>query len=302
MLSVAELPLFTVARLVSVPVALELMSTVAVMNSVEFAGTARFVHVTRAAFNVPPLEADTNVTCGGRSSVTVTFVASCEALLEIPIVYVTRSPRFTDVLLSVFAIVRFTEEALELEETEELTELDDADEELLDTLLDDELDEEDMLLEVLEIEEEELMLEELEIDEELLDTLLEELDEEDELLEKLETEEETLEEEGLLELTDDETLLLDELTEELELLPARNIWRLMKTMPVQRPAATLTTPFSGVTSNWRHPFGTVSVIICVPGATLSNRARPFAPLNAVCDPSSTNVNCGVTGYSFPFMS
>lgn len=299
MLSVAELPPFTVAMFVSVPVALELMSTVAVMKSVEFVGTVRFVQVTRDELSVPPLEADTNVTCGGRSSVTVTLFAADAVAFVMLIVYVTRSFWFTDVRLSVFAIVRLTDDALELEETEELTELED-----------DETDE--MALEEVELLIEEGLLDELELcDDGTDDALLEEETEllTDELMELaddvlLDTDEETLEEledDVLLELTDDD-VLLEELERELELLPATNICLLMKTTPLQRPAATFTMPFSGVTRSCRQPFGTVSVTVCVPAATLSNRARPFAPLNVVCDPSSMNENCGVTGYSLPFMS
>lgn len=86
MLSVAELPLFTVAMFVSVPLAEPLTSTVTVMNSVEFAGTVSPVHVTRLELSVPPLDADTNVTCGGRSSVTVTPVAFAAVALLMLIV------------------------------------------------------------------------------------------------------------------------------------------------------------------------------------------------------------------------
>lgn len=308
-LSVAEFPPFTVAMFVSVPVAFALISTVTVMKSVEFAGTVRFVHVTREEPIVPPFEALTNVTWGGRSSVTVTLFAAVKAALLMLMVYVTRSFWFTVVRLSVFAIVRLTDDALEPEETAELTELEDEDD-MLDKLLFevDELLAEERLLEEFELVLDDEDTEELEeIDEGLL-----EADEETELItDELLIEEKLFEldcDEGLeelkddeLELNDDETLL-EELMDELELLPATNICLLMKTIPEQRPAATLTTPFSGVTSNWLHPFGTISVTAWVPGATLSKRARPYTPLNVVCDPSKVKVNCGVTGNSLPFMS
>jgi len=287
---------------------------VTVRNAVEFAGTETLFHVTRLELSVPPFEADTNVTWDGRSSVTVTPFAALKVLLVMPIVYVRRSPRLAVVLLSVLEMVRITDELLEeleleLEDEELLNEESlllelaedklELEEELEDEeieLLEDELDVEDDELELTEelLEELELELEEELIDEELLLLVLEE--------DELETEDEL--EDEVLELLEDET---EEDEDELELdeeeLPEANICLLMKTMPVQRPAETFTVPFSGVTSNWRHSVGTTSLTLCVPGRTLSNRARPFALLNAVCTPPSrTNLNCGVTGYSFPFMS
>lgn len=255
------------------------------MNNVEFAGTVSPFQVTRCEESVPPFEADTKVTCGGRSSVTVVFVASVPLALVMLMVYVMRSFLFTELLLSVLAMVRLMDEALEELDTDELLTIEDT--ELIDELellITDELKlEEEMLLESEELIElaletelaDELEREELFIEDELALLRLEDT----KLLEADEMELETLLEDELIELDEmdelpDETLLTELVEEEEELLPAMNICLFTKTMPAQRPAATLTTPFSGVTSSWRHPFGTISLTVCVPGVTLSKRARP----------------------------
>lgn len=304
MLSVAEFPLFTVAMFVRVPLADPLTSTVTVMKSVEFAGTVSPVHVTRLAFNVPPFDAETNDTCGGRSSVTVTPVASVRVALEMLMVYVMRSPWFAVARLSVLAIERFTEEVLEAEDDDTAldTEEDEA-AEVLETLLE-AADEVTLLIalddKLLAIEADDALLIVL-----TLDMLLEtdDAEEVDETIEDDDVAEEAL-------LTDEETeeLLTEDtglLTEELEELDAldEKVSLLMKTTPEHLPDTTFTLPLSGVTRSCSHPPGTPSVTVCRPAGTLSKRRRPFAPLYPTCAlPSRKKENCGTTGIWLPFTS
>jgi len=271
-LSIALIPL-TVAVLVIVPDASVFTSTVTVRYAVEFAGTETPIHVTRLPLRLPLSDAEENVTMEGRSSVTVRLFAATDVLFVMLMRYAMRSPRVTEIRLSVLKMDRFVEDTLELElideDEEELEMLDD---ELL-TLVDDDA---------------------LFTDEVLLVELLE-MDDADELMEETDDT-----------LDTDELELLDEEDEELlmeEELPDVNICLLMKTIPVHCPEDTLTTPFSGVTRSWRHSVGSDSVTVCVPVGTLLKRAWPSDVLKVVCTPpSKRNVNCGTTGYWFPFVS
>lgn len=184
--------------------------------------------------------------------------------------YAMRSPRLTEIRLSVLKMDRFVDDTLELEEKDELDK------------------ESELLLETLETDEEELMLIELD-DETPLET--DELtDDADELTEEADDTDDAL-------LDTEDTLLAE------EELPDVNICLLMKTMPVHCPDDTFTTPFSGVTRSWRHSVGNDSVTVCVPTDTLLKRACPSDVLKAVCaPPSKRNVNCGVKGYWLPFVS